>query len=351
VIADATARARLAWWLGPWAPSARGPDGIERETLPLGGGSYLYRPTTTAAGHAWLFSPGMSPDGPDDPRVDRLARVVASTGAVVLSPRSPTFAGLRLGEGAIAELAEARALLRRHAESARLAVRILSPSIGSMAALHLAADPAAAIERTVLIGGYVDAAALTRSLCDADAVPRDPTNQPVAMATFVDHLPVAIADRPALLAAWRDVVRQTWAQPTWSRPGSTAHHPTVRAHVDRVAPTDRALFMQGCGLAPGGHALVAAALRHPDYRYLELRALAAAVTGELHAFHGPGDPVVPVEQLDALARAAPRARGHRLVGLDHGGAKPLPQLLASLTPRAVAAELRAFAALIAALAP
>ncbi len=345
------AHARLAWWLGPWAPQDRGPDAVRRERLALGGGSYLYRPTASAIARAWLISPGIHPDGPDDPRMDRLARVLAATGALVLSPRSPTFTGLRLGAAAIGELATARALLRARPEAAELPVRIMSPSVGSLAALHLAAEPAAAIERTVLLGGYVDAPALVRSLCNADPVARDPTNQPVVMATFVDHLPVAIGDRAGLLAAWDDVVRLMWAQPTWSRPGSTAHHPTVRARAQAVAAGDRHLFLQGCGLEPGGHALAAAALAEPTAGYLDLRRRAATVTGELLAFHGPGDPVVPVEQLTALLAAAPAARAHRLVGLDHGGAKSLPALLAALAPRAVVAELRSFAALIAALGP
>lgn len=344
-------RGRLAWWLGPWAPQGRAPGAVTRTRLAQGGGSYLYTPRARAARAAWLVSPALHPDGPDDPRLDRLARVLAAAGAVVLSPRSPTLAGLRLGAGAIAELAAARAALVARPEAAGLPLRVVAPSVGSLAALHLAADPAAAVSRTVLLGGYVDAAALVRSMCGGEPVPRDPTNQPVAFATFVEHLPVAIADRARLVAAWDDVVgRAPRLAPGRHRPGR-AHHATVRARAARVPAADRALFLVGCGLVPGGAALAAGALATGAYAYLELGRLAAAVPGELHAFHGPADPVVPIEQQDALAAAAPRARVHRLAGLAHGGPRPLAELVRGLAPRAVLGELRGFAALVAALAP
>ncbi len=383
----ARARARLAWWLGPWAPRAVGPADVERTALPVGGGSYLYRrrgeaPSAARAGVecrdrtgtpvparsiddtgldfcqpcepprvAWLISPGLHPAGPDDPRVDRFARVLAAAGGLVLSPRSPTLTGLQLGAGAITDLATARAALAALPDARGLPVRIASLSVGSLAALHLAADPAAAITRTVLLGGYVDPVAVVRAMCGADPVPRDPTNQPTVMMTFADHLPIAIADRPALVAAWAATVRAIWAVPAWTRPGSVAHHDVVRGHAAAVTAADRHLFLMGCTLEPGGHALAVAAQARPRFDYLELRPLLPAITGELVAFHGPGDAVVPVEQLDVLHGAAPRARVHRLAGLAHGGPHPLRELLAGLAPRALAAELRGFAALIDALAP
>jgi hypothetical protein len=349
----ARARATLAWWLGPWAPRDRGPRAVTREPLALGGGSYLYRPARGEARVAWLVSPGLHPAGPDDPRVDRFARVLAAAGALVLSPRSPTFCRLRLGPGAIGELAGAHAALIAQPAARGLPLRVVSPSVGSLAALHLAAAPSTSlsVSRTVLLGGYVDARALARSMTGGDAVARDPTNAPVAMATFVDHLPRAIADRAALVAAWDDVVRETWAQPAAMRPGAAVHEPIARRVAARVTAADRELFLIGCGVLPGAPELVAAAQASGAYEHLELRPLLPRIAGDLVAFHGPRDAVVPVEQLEALLAAAPRARGHRLRGLDHGGPRPLAALLASLSPRGLADELRAFAALVAALAP
>lgn len=352
--AAAIDRARLAWWLGPWAPRGRGPAAVERAPLALGGGSYRYRPRAAPPRVAWLISPGLHPDGPDDPRVDRFARVLAAAGGLVLSPRSPTLTGLTLGAGAITDLAAARAALAAQPDARGLPVRIVSLSVGSLAALHLAADPAAAITRTVLLGGYVDPVAVVRAMSGADPVPRDPTNQPTVMMTFADDLPIAIADRAALVRAWAEVVRATWAVPAWTRPGSVAHHGVVRRIAATVTAADRDLFLMGCTLAPGGHALAAAAQARPRYAYLELRPLVPAIRaggGELWAFHGPHDDVVPFAQLAQVRAAAPWARCYRLAGLDHGGPQPLRALVAGLAPRALAAELRSFAALCAALAP
>lgn len=348
---DARARARLAWWLGPWASSSATPADVVRTRLALGGGSYVYRSTRLAPRVAWLVSPGLHPDGPDDPRQDRFARVLAAAGALVLSPRSPTLTGLRLAAGAITDLAVARAALAELHEARGLPVRLVSPSVGSLAGLHLAADPAAAITRTVMIGGYVDLAAQVQTLCNADPVPRDPTNQPVVMATFLDHMPVTVADRAGLRAAWDAVTREVWAMPGWARPGSVAHLDVVHRRAATVAAADRDLFLIGCGVKPGGAALAAAALATGAYRSHELRPLLPAITGELIAFHGPSDACVPIEQLDALLAAAPRARGHRLAGLAHAEPHSLRDLLAALSPAAAIAELRAFAALVAALAP
>ena len=190
-----------------------------------------------------------------------------------------------------------------------------------------------------------------RSLSGGDAEPRDPTSQPMVFATFVDHLPRPIADRAALLAAWDDVVREVWAVPAWGRAGAVGHVDVARRRAASVAPADRELFLLGAGAVPGGHELAAAAYATGAYDYIELRPLLPAIRGELIALHGPRDEVIPVEQLDTLCREAPRARGLRLMGLDHGGPQPLHRVLASLAPRVVAAELRAFATLVDALAP
>ena len=341
--------AQVAWWLGPWAGRSAAPRDVTRTAIPLGGGSYVYRPAAGRARAAWLISPGMYLAGPDDPRADRFARVIASGGALVLSPRSPTLTGLRLGAGAIAELVAARAELAALPGARGLPLRVVAPSVGAMAALHLAADAAAAVERTVLIGGYVDAIALTRTLCGGDPVPRDPSSQATVFATFVDHLPRPIADRAALLAAWDGFVREVWSTRAWCQAGSTAHHAAARRRAVDVAPADRELFLLGCGATAGGDRLAAAAQATGAYDYMELRPLVPAIAGELVAFHGPRDAVIPVEQLATLAALAPRARCYRLTGLDHDGPGPLRRLFASGAPRALADEVRAYAALVDAL--
>ena len=96
------AMARLAWWLGPWSGRAARPGNVSKRPLRIadgdGGPSYLYAPVDRAPRAAWLISPGLHHDGPDDPRMDRFASVLASAGLQRMPLRELTFmswAGLR----------------------------------------------------------------------------------------------------------------------------------------------------------------------------------------------------------------------------------------------------------------
>lgn len=349
--------AKLAWWLGPWSPRAARPRNVRRQTLRNihsadGGPSYLYAPTDRPARVAWLISPGLHHEGPDDPRMDRFAAVLASTGAVVLSPRSPGLCSLQLGRDAVDSLARAHAVLCAAPEAAGLPVRIASVSVGALAALRLAATPGlanaanprnaatpGAIERVVVIGGYGDPEALMASLCGADPEPRDPLNQPVAFLTFVDDLPAPIHDRARLITAWRWFVRTAWPRDAWKRPGATAHHDAARELAREVDARDRDLFLVGCGAAPGGHALIRAAHAAGEYSFLDWRRHAAAIRADVVAVHGINDNVIPIGQLDALAAALPRARTVRLGAFAHSRTVAGRDLLAH-APR-LADEVRA----------
>jgi len=313
--------ARLAWWLGPWSPRTARPAGVRRRAVALGptGPSYVYAPVDRDVRAAWLVSPGCHHDGPDDPRMDRFASVLASTGAVVMSPRSPELCGLQLGRGALPALERAYDALAAEPAARGLPRHVVSVSVGALAALQLAASPrvAADLGRVVVIGGYADPAAMIASLCGADAEPRDPLNQPVAFLSFLDHLPVTVHDRARLADAWRWFVRTAWPREAWKRPGSTAHHAAARELTREVDPRDRELFLTGCGALPGGHALVAAAHASGAYAHLDWRPHAAAIRADVTAVHGVTDSVMPVAQLDALADALPRARAIRLGGFAH----------------------------------
>lgn len=333
----------LAWWLGPWSRGAQ-PGGVRRRTVEVegaGGPSYLYAPTGQAPRAAWLISPGLHHDGPDDPRMERFAMALASAGAVVLSPRSPELCRLRLAPDAIAALGRARAALAAAPEAAGLPLRVVSVSVGALAALRLAAS--AEVERVVVIGGYADPVAMIASLCGADAEHRDPLNQPVAFLTFLDHLPVAVHDRARLETAWRWFVRTAWPHDAWKRPGATAHHAAARELAREVDARDRDVFLTGCGVAPGGHGLVRAALASGAYGHLDWRPHAPAVRAEVVAVHGVTDNVMPIAQLDALAAALPAARTIRLGSFAHS------KTVASLP--ALARDLRALRHVLHALAP
>src|SRR5918911_110181 len=106
----ARAHWRLVRWLGPWARGAAVPTGVERRRLKIAGprgaatDAWLYRPTDRAPIGRYLVAHGLNPHGPEDPRCDRFARILAHAGFLVLVPRLEAFTRLRVERGAAAEL-------------------------------------------------------------------------------------------------------------------------------------------------------------------------------------------------------------------------------------------------------
>lgn len=350
---------RLAFFVGPWAPRALRPQAVQRREIDLGHGlgparesvgpSYLYTPSDRPVRAAWLISPGLHADGPDDPRMDRFAAVLAASGTAVLSPRSPALVDLRLAEEVIPFLQHAARAFDLEPESAGVPLRVLGVSVGSLAALRLAADPdfASRIERLVLVGGYADSRALIASLCGADTAHRDPLNRPTVFLTCLDHLPVTISDRARLVAAWHRFVKMAWKHDAWKQPGATAYKDAAKQLASDVDPRDRELFLIGCAAEPGAHALIQAAFATGHYDYLDPRPYLGGVRAEVSAIHGLSDPVVPIEQLELLLAALPRTRPIRLGFFSHSRTVALSTMLRNL-PRLVD-EASAFAALMRAL--
>ncbi len=315
--------ARLGYWLSPLAPQKSKPRGVTRIPVAVAAerdrDSYLYRPVDGIIRGAWLLSPGLHYHGPEDPRVDRLASILAADGNLVLSPAIPDLMELRLAAGAIDDLARAFDTLVAQPElPADCRPGVFSVSVGSMAALHLARriGYGERISRLVSFGGYIEPEVMLRALIEGDPErdldrPWDPLNQPTVFATVLDHLPVTVRDPIALRAAWRRYVEKTWPRPELKKARSTAHHVVARSLVHRVARADRELFLTGCGVLPGGYELCAAAFAAPGrpYAYLDPRSSALATwRAEVSLIHGFTDPVIPFTQMAAMRAAIPHAR-------------------------------------------
>lgn len=295
--------ARLHYWLGPWAsghvPSA---DRVSvRHVAGLPVGSRLYAPIDREPRGAFLISPGMSYDGPRDPRMDRLARIFATAGHVVLSPAVPDLMALHLTPRVTDTVARAFDTLL-DAPELPLGCRpsVFSVSVGSLAALQLAAARPV-ISQLVVFGGYADPAALIRALVEGR---HDPLNGPPAFITLLDHI-ASPGDRTELRDAWLGMVRATWPRPELKVPGSVLHHPMARAIAAELPKRLRKLFLVGCGALPGGWPLCETALATGAYEYLDPRPHLSAIECPVTIIHGLTDDVIPFAQAGELERALP----------------------------------------------
>jgi pimeloyl-ACP methyl ester carboxylesterase len=310
VITELRDAARLRYWLGPWSSAKDRPDRVSVrrvDGLPIG--SRLYAPSDREPRGAFLISPGLHYDGPSDPRMDRLARIFATAGFVVMSPAVPDLMALRLTANVTYDVAAALAALLDAPETpSGCRPAVFSVSVGSLAALRVAAmtEKHALISQLVVFGGYADPAALIRSLTDA---PRDPLNSPAAMITLLDRIPGAPtgADADELRDAWRRMIHATWPRPELKVAGGQLHFPVARAIASGLSRQLQRLFLVGCGVLPGAWPLCEAALAAPGrpFDYLDARPDLHRVTCPVTIVHGISDDVIPFAQAGELERALP----------------------------------------------
>jgi pimeloyl-ACP methyl ester carboxylesterase len=333
--------ARLHYWLGPWASGQTPSDDrvISRPVFGLPVGSRLYAPADRAPRGAFLISPGLHFDGPRDPRMDRLARIFATAGFIVLSPAVPDLMTLRLTPRVAGQVSHAFDVLLDAPElPAGCRPAVFSISVGSLAALRLAARPE--VSQLIVFGGYADPAALIRSLTESPdedrktrATARDPLNAPAAFCTLFDHIGDA-ADAAELRDAWLGMVRATWPRSELKVPGGTLHVPIARAFAAELPKRLRRMFLIGCGALPGGWPLCEAALATGAYAYLDPRPHLGAIECPVTIVHGISDDVIPFAQAGELERALPAgvARPTLATGmLAHSNAVPLTGRAAAIT--------------------
>jgi pimeloyl-ACP methyl ester carboxylesterase len=313
--------AHLARWLGPWAgddaPEALRSDVTVRTTAGALR-AYLYEPSEAATG-AYLVVPGLHPLGPDDPRLDRFCRVLASAGLCVLAPFVRSYLALVVSPRAADDVAAAWRHTVQLARSRALPrPAMLTISFGSMPALQVAAraDHQDEVGGLVLFGGYCDFGAsirfcLTGRAFDGDRelyLPHDPLNAPAVFINLLGHI-AAPEPRERLQEAWLEMCRRTWGKPEL-RP----HHlrvPIAEQIAAELPRAQRELFHIGCGLAPGGPALLEAALAASEdyFAFANPRSSLARIAAPILIAHGRDDDVIPWVEARKLDRALPT--GHR----------------------------------------
>lgn len=357
----ARARWRLARWLGPWTRADQSPLDVSRRALVIAPEheqdrpirAWVYQSERRRPRGSLLLIQGLHYAGPSDPRMDRFARILASSGALVFAPFVPDFERMVLANTVFRDVERSLAALLALPErpSAR-APSVMSISFGSLPALHLASTPALAreIATLILFGGYADLGDTLRFCLEGDGdAPHDPLNRPVVFMNLVSHLGQSDEDARALMTAWREFVTSTWGQPELKQPGRAA--PIARAIADRLPPNARPLFMQTVGLEPGAMTLLERALARgrEQLAWLDPIERARAVRVPTYVLHGADDDVIPHRHAQILARTLPAqlVRGVYVTGLyGHTGAASAPWHDA----RALAKEARTLVGALSALA-
>jgi pimeloyl-ACP methyl ester carboxylesterase len=355
------ALAKLGWWLGPWTSDEGAPRGVataDVEVPAVAGANRpmrarIYRPATVRAEGSLLLVQGLHYAGADDPRMDRFARIVASSGIVVHAPFLPDFAELRVAESLVGDTARAFSHLEALPERPPGKPGVFSISFGSMPALRLAADPdyADRVGGLVCFGGYADFRETIRfCLSGGEGLPHDPLNRPVVYINLIDHLDGVPDDPAELLAAWDRYVRATWGRIHMKEKRNYA--PVAEKIAESLPEDQRELFLQGCDVVPGGEerGLEALARGAKDFEYLDPRPHFAAIHCPVFVVHGRDDDVIPFTQAEKIGAALPPAAGARvyLTGMyAHTGGTGLVSFLQKA--KAVPEELRSMVGILAAI--
>jgi pimeloyl-ACP methyl ester carboxylesterase len=269
----------------------------------------LYEPTRGAPEGVLLLVPGLHFAGPDDPRMDRFGRVLASAGVLVLAPFLPDFAEMRVADELVRDTTRAFDLLESLPERPRhLKPGVFSISFGSLPALRLAssATHAARVGGLVVFGGYADFVdAIRFCLSGREGLPHDPLNRPVVFLNLLEHLEGAPRDPRALVAAWKRFVVETWGNEAMKE--RERYVAVARAIAESLDAGERALFSKGCGAEDGGVELGLSALARSEDRFafLDPRPHLAGIRCPVHIVHGRDDDVIPVTHAALLADAMP----------------------------------------------
>lgn len=311
VLSHSTSAAVLAAWLGPWAPAAARPQRVSRHAIvarAADGGLvkvWVYRPERRAE-RAILIAPGVHYDGPTDPRLDRLARILAASGANVAVPFVRDYMRLMVTPRSVSDLELGYEAFR----SAGYippggSTGVFSISFGCLPAARLVTSErhAGAFSDLVTFGGYANFGnALRFALGAGESASSerspDPLNRPVAFATLLDVMELPPVDAAKLRQHWLAYARRTWGRPEMKQGG---RHVREAFEVARDLHGDeREVFLMGCGAIEGGLALCEAALTRVDTAFTNPFGDVARISARVMVVHGVDDDVVPVSEAESI---------------------------------------------------
>src|SRR5262249_24117278 len=264
---------RLTRWLGPWNTADRVPWAICCRRLRLAGRqsenadteALVYVPTDRAPIGSYLIAHGLNPQGTDDERCDRFARVLCHAGFVVMCPRLSALMQMRLDTTAITQLSTSlQALIALREHPGNKLPGIFSISFGSYPALMTAASPEVGhlVGSLIVFGGdanFTDTCRFLIGGSSADAAVLAP--DPTCMAGIAINTAAVLFEgeqQRRLMEAWYAFVARVWGVAEMQHPErfTTA----ARALAAELPPELVQIFLQGCGVVPGFAAWVEEAL-------------------------------------------------------------------------------------------
>ncbi len=329
---------RLARWLGPWARDDARPE-VEIDVFESQAGHRVrrFRPADGAKS-IWIIAPGLHYEGPDDPRMERFASVLAYAGHEVWVPYLLDYLSLLIEPRAIDHYLDVVDEALRDGRN----VSLFSISFGSLLALRAAASEAVRdrIERLVVFGGYAHLRqtmhfCMTGTIDGEEVAVHDPLNRPILFMHVLDHLDHGLdADAAGeVVEAWRAYMRATWGRPEMRV--DDRHLEVARSFRKDLDEKQRALFDQGVGLTPGGWELIDQGLQEGDFDHLDPTPHLSEIECPVYLVHGGDDDVIPYTQaleLERLLRPHTRVQVH-ITGLYGHTSK-------AVTGSSIVAELR-----------
>ena len=266
----------------------------------------VWSPPNRPVRGALYVIPGLHFQGPYHPRLERLARIAAHAGILVASPALPDFLSMRVRPGATADAMAGFEAFLSHSQMPQVKPGLMSISFGAHPVMGIASSQnhRDRIGGILTFGGYLNWKAPIRfSWNDADGVPFDIRNNPVAFGFLIDYLP-NVGRREALLAAWDQYIRLTWVQ------DEAMSEDQLRALADQASTSlsdaEKRLFLQGCRLEDGALDLLEQALSQAEgMDWLNIGPMLAHLRAPLFAVHAADDVISPLEESEALVQACP----------------------------------------------
>ena len=302
--------ARLARWLGPWARGDVAPAGIERRPIRVRREgrefeAWVYVDSARRPQGSVLVVPGLHFSGPADPRFDRLSRVLASAGFVVLAPFLRDYRDLRVSPDVVDDVEAALDALLALPERPKPKPGVFSISFGSMPALRVTARRPDDVGRLVVFGGFHSFRnTLAFALSGDGERKNDPLNSPVVILNLLPFVEgVESDDRATLEDAFRAYCRASWGREESKIP---ALHVAIAERVAEGLPERlREVFLVAARARPGVEALASAALERAgdQFSWVDPAPHLGAITCPVTLVHGREDDVIPVEESHALERS------------------------------------------------